>query len=146
MPDAALPPIPRSRAWTASDTERPRSLNAERSGHWRTHRAQTEADRDRWRILWLQAFGADRPHLDACWVVALPSYKRSPQDTGNCYPTVKAAVDALVDLAVIPDDTGEYVHGITLLAPSKDKTDGLFITLLDASDDPAPGGREGLES
>jgi hypothetical protein len=37
------------------------------------------------------------------------------QDTAACNPSVKAAIDGLVDASVVPDDTGEFVRQITFL-------------------------------
>lgn len=38
-------------------------------------------------------------------------------DTGNNYPSVKAAIDGLRDAGVLVDDTSEYVLSILLHAP-----------------------------
>ena len=41
-----------ARAWRASRPGRPRSLNAERSAHWREHRRATAEERKEWGWLW----------------------------------------------------------------------------------------------
>ena len=120
------------RSWTVTDLARPRSLNAERSGHWRKHRAETNEEVERWGWLWRAALPPGL-HLARIDVEAAPSYKSRPQDTGNCYPSVKAAIDALVSLGVIPDDTGTHVAAITMHAPDGTlKADSLTITIQEA--------------
>ena len=113
---------------TAVDHTRPWSLNAERSDHWRRHREKTREARERWAWLWMAA-GAKQLHLDVVEVIAQPSYKARPQDTGACYGSVKAAIDALVDVGCIPGDTGKHVLAITMLAPLAG-VDGLTISAL----------------
>lgn len=128
-PDAPGPsPLtPVSRDWTATDHHRPRSLNSERSGHWRAHREGTREERERWGWIW-RATIPSGTRLERIRVVASPSYKRSPADTGNCYPSVKAALDGLVDVGIIPDDTGAHVLSITMTAPTSGP-DSLSVTI-----------------
>jgi hypothetical protein len=45
--------------------------------------------------------------------------KHPIQDTGNCYGSVKAALDGLVDAGVLPDDTPAHVLSIKFNAPRK---------------------------
>lgn len=92
------------------------SLNAERSQHWTKRKAAT--------IEWRQAFFAlakeakiprlTRIHVDV-WVYG----KGQLQDTANCYPSVKAAIDGLVDAKVIPDDTPQHLLSIRFWAPQR---------------------------
>lgn len=115
-------------SFSATDLTRPRSLNAERSGHWREHRVQTDEDRQRWGWLWRTVLPSGL-RVQRCAITAQPSYSSRPQDTGNCYPSVKAAVDALVDVGVLPDDSGAHVASIMLLAPLRGP-DALTVTLV----------------
>jgi len=49
-------------------------------------------------------------------VTVQPFQKRGRlQDTAACNPSVKAAIDGLVDAGIIPDDSGEFVRMITFL-------------------------------
>lgn len=115
------------RLWTIRDTTRPISLNAERSAHWRVHRRTTAEAVERWA--WL-ARQARIPHLAAVIIEAHPTYKGRKQDAGNCYPTVKAAIDALVAVGVLDDDTPDIVRAITLHAPDPSiSTDGLTLVV-----------------
>lgn len=50
-------------------------------------------------------------------------------DCGACAPCVKAAIDGLVDGKVIPDDTPEWLHSITFLAPKKTGRDALTLVI-----------------
>lgn len=58
------------------------------------------------------------PVCVTAWQLVPVAFRGRPQDTGNCYPTVKAVVDGLVDAGAFPDDTGETVAALTLLAAS----------------------------
>lgn len=121
------PPSALLRSVEAHDAERPWSLNAERREHWREHRKLTAEARDRWGWLWRTA-GAHRLQFARVEVVAQPSYSHHPQDTAACVGSVKAAVDALVDVGCIPDDTGAHVASVLMLAPVAGK-DGLTVTV-----------------
>lgn len=41
------------------------------------------------------------------------------QDVAACNPSVKAAIDGIVDAGVLPDDSSEYVRSITFTAPQR---------------------------
>jgi hypothetical protein len=49
-------------------------------------------------------------------------------DTAACNPSVKAAIDGLVDAGVIENDTGEFVQQITFMPVKKGKN-ALVLTL-----------------
>lgn len=100
---------------------RPTSLNAERSGHWRTRHGATAAIRT---TVQLVASGRtrwgpklDRPDRFPIRIDAYPVQSGILGDAGNCYPTVKAAIDGLRDAEVLPDDDPRYVTTIALHAP-----------------------------
>lgn len=110
---------------------RVRSLNAERSSHW-TQRGQATRH-------WREHFGwlarARRVQFDAVHITAEVVQKRPLMDTGNCYPTLKAAIDGLVDGGVIQDDSPKYVKSITMMAPripGPDEPECLILTLREA--------------
>lgn len=115
-----------AREWTLTVRDRPRSLNAERTAHWTLHSVQTANERRAWFV---EARNAKVPPLAAVTITAQPNYAEGQQDTGNCYPTIKAAIDGLVDAGIIADDTGEYVHSITMLAPGSTKIDALTLLI-----------------
>lgn len=101
---------------------RPSSLNAERSSNWRSRHHATAA----WRQMSnLVATGRTEhgprvarftPPVE---IVATPVQKGRLPDAGNCYPSVKAAIDGLVDAGLLPDDSPPYVHAVTLRAPRR---------------------------
>lgn len=53
------------------------------------------------------------------------------RDVEACAPTVKVALDVLVDIGVFPDDSPQYVARIAYLTPVKTGTDQLVITITD---------------
>lgn len=103
------------RRWTLVHEARPVTLNAERAAHWRHHRQLTAE--------WRQAFAwlARAHHLPAMQRIAVTATPvlsdRRAQDVGACFPSVKAAVDGLVDAGVIPDDTPAHVVRLTFETP-----------------------------
>ena len=92
---------------------KPLTTNAERRGN-RWGRAEHVKQ-------WRQAFAwlarkEGIPPMAWISVVAQPEQARGRlQDTAACNPSVKAAIDGLVDAGVVPDDTGEHVREITFL-------------------------------
>jgi len=89
------------------------TTNAERKGN-RWGRAEHVKE---WRaaFAWL-ARKHEVPRMAWISVVAQPAQKRGRlQDTAACNPSVKAAIDGLVDAGIVPDDTGHYVREITFL-------------------------------
>lgn len=100
---------------------RPRSLNAERSGSTWEHRRITAAEREQWGWAWTEARqGSSWPrttHPD-CFVVAAQPYLVGPlQDAGNCYPSVKAAIDGAIDARLVHDDDPTRLLRVTLHRP-----------------------------
>jgi hypothetical protein len=43
------------------------------------------------------------------------------QDVGACNPSVKAAIDGIVDAGVLPDDSSQYMKSLIFLPPRNDK-------------------------
>lgn len=105
--------------------KRPWSLNEERSQHWRRRHERVEE----WRnaFTWL-AHRANVPRLRWCFVEATPwlATRQHEQDTANCFPAVKAAIDGLIDVKkygrvlvrnVLADDGPDVVRRITFHRP-----------------------------
>ena len=93
--------------------KRPMTTNAERSGN-RWGRAEHTRE---WREAFAWITRQERvPRMRWINVTVQPFQKRGRlQDTAACNPSVKAAIDGIVDAGVIPDDTGEHVRMITFL-------------------------------
>jgi len=89
------------------------SLNEERSAHWSAGRARTRETRG--YLAWALA-GRDLPTFREPVEIEAQSYGVR-FDAGNDLPTVKAAVDVLVDMGVLEDDRAEYVRRLILNAP-----------------------------
>lgn len=119
----------------------PWSLNWERSAHYHAHGRKTKEWRDLAAKL---AAEAEWPSgLARVTVLARPIY-RSPSsftDTGNCFPSVKAIVDGLVDYGLIPDDNWPHVAELRLLAPKTHLTDGIMVQVVEV--DPVDGHADG---
>lgn len=91
------------------------SLNDERSSHWRERDERTRTVRQYafWAITNTHAvvpLYSERVEIEAT------SYGIRT-DPGNDLPTVKALVDALVDLGILEDDRGKFVSRLILNAP-----------------------------
>lgn len=92
---------------------RVKSLNAERSKHWsQKHQATAH-----WREMFGWLGSTSKQNFCRVSIVAEIVQKKPLMDTGNCYPSVKAAIDGLVDAGILPDDKAENVESITMLAP-----------------------------
>ena len=55
-------------------------------------------------------------------------------DVAACYPTVKAAIDGLVDAGVVPDDGPFNVTRITFRAPQVAQREGLRLRICEEPD------------
>lgn len=114
------------RWWVLEYPARPWTTNAERRGHRYERAALTKE----WRgaFYWL-AKVQQIPALGTVTIMVEPLQARGPlQDTAACNPAVKAAIDGLVDAGVIPDDSGQFVRGITFL-PARKLKDALVLTI-----------------
>ena len=72
-----------------------------------------------WResFAWL-AKKARMPHMEQCVISAIPHLRdRRAQDTGACFPAVKAAIDGMVDAGVLDDDGPEHVIELRFFRP-----------------------------
>jgi hypothetical protein len=103
--------------WWAAVPGKPRTLNEERKGSTMEHRRHTREAREAWGYAWMMA---GIPHtLFGVGVTAWPIYpnEASLPDTGNTYPTVKAALDGLVDIGKLAGDDRRHVFNIDLRPP-----------------------------
>ena len=84
------------------------------------------------------AVQAGIPPLTQVVIIAQPLLKsrRSLPDVAACYPTVKAAIDGIVDAKVIADDTDRYLKALLFLPAEIGKVEGLRLTILPAQNDP----------
>jgi crossover junction endodeoxyribonuclease RusA len=106
--------------------KKPITTNAERAGN-RWNRAEHTKE---WRtaFTWI-ARKQKIPVMKWVNVTAQPFQKRGRlQDTAACNPSVKAAIDGLVDAGMVPDDSGEFVRMITFL-PCRRGEDSLTLII-----------------
>lgn len=108
--------------------KRPVTLNAER----RMHHFERAKIVKEWRdaFAWLAKLN-HVPKLDKVVIIAQPHLAGGRmQDCDACHPSVKAAIDGLVDAKVLIDDAPPHVLEIRYMAPIKDANDGLTITVI----------------
>jgi hypothetical protein len=88
------------------------TLNTARSKHWRAWAKHTAAVREMAREA---TETAQIPRLAECRIVALPLQKRGPlADIGGHFPTIKAAIDGIVDAGVLEDDDPKHLVAMTI--------------------------------
>ena len=77
------------------------------------------------------AVAANVPGLDKVKITACPWLKgKRSQDVAACLPSVKAAIDGLVDAGVLVDDTPAHVLSLEFLPPALGaEVDELVLTL-----------------
>ena len=108
-------------AWTLQYPVRPLTINLERNmSYWDRNRVMSETrEWFGWQAKMIPAF--DRIEVEACVV---QSNGRHRMDLGNCLPSVKAAIDGLVDGGVIPDDDDKRLIRLcftpTIIVPGED--------------------------
>lgn len=78
--------------------------------HW-----QQRAQRTRWiRHAAALAARGTRQHRQA-HVTAYVAYPRANRaDPGNAYPTLKAAIDGVIDAGILPDDDHKHLPALTI--------------------------------
>jgi hypothetical protein len=101
-------------------------LNSNDSGAWQRHHHLV--------ALWRQMAGwaavaAKAPRLSRAYILAELRFRdRRRRDPANWYPTVKAAVDGLVDIGVLPDDSADFLIGPDLrLGPVERTGNGCLL-------------------
>lgn len=116
--------------WTITDKQRPWTANAERSMHYHKRAGLIKDARHRWMLL---TMAEQVPQLNVISVEAQPLSKtrRWRPDVAACYPTVKSAIDGIVDAGVIADDDDKHLVSITFLPVQYGTIDGLRITIFD---------------
>lgn len=82
-----------------------------------------------------EAVQAEIPKLAKVKITACPWLKgKRSQDVAACLPSVKAAIDGLVDAGVLTDDTPAYVLSLSFLPPSlQAEVDELVLTIEEAA-------------
>lgn len=98
-----------TRAWTVELPSGMELLNANQRLHWRVRSARTKLLRG--EAAW-QARKAGIPKLARAHIVG--EYRppdRRRRDVANLYPSFKAAIDGLVDAAVLEDDDDTHLVG-----------------------------------
>jgi len=116
-----------TRTWTVTVASELPMLNLNQRLHWAKKAAMTK----HWRRLALtNAMAAGLPrNLSRVHIVAHVTKPTNRQyDVHNLLPTLKAAVDGLVDYGLIPDDTNQYLVGPDLRQGGKGEP-GITITI-----------------
>jgi hypothetical protein len=101
--------------WVLEYAAKPLLMNKQRTMHfqawgkicaeWREH-------------FWALAVDQKIPHLDACTIdVRHTVSTRRRVDPVACYPSVKAAIDGIVDAGVLDDDDQHHLRWVKFLAP-----------------------------
>jgi hypothetical protein len=103
---------------------KPWSLNEERRLHWRDHGDRTRALRFATACLVPRDAGRYAKRVE---IEATPVGVR--MDAGNAYPTVKCAIDGLVDAGVITDDDCRFVERLILNASVPKGEPSLVLTV-----------------
>lgn len=84
-------------------------INANHRMHWAKKAEKTKAIR--WRARWAAKTSGikrmDQAHLTVH--IHWPDKRR--RDEHNITPTIKAAIDGLIDAGLLPDDSGDYLTG-----------------------------------
>ena len=99
--------------------QRPWTTNAERKGN-RWERAELVKV---WRSAFQILAKSERiPPMIWMSVTVEPHQKGGRlQDVGACHPSVKAAIDGIVDAGILPDDSSQYLRSLIYLPPVNDK-------------------------
>ena len=116
--------------WTITDKERPWTANAERRMHYHERARRVREARTRWT--WL-VLAEKIPNLERVSIVAQPlaRSRKWRADVAACYPSVKAAIDGIVDAGVIGDDDDSHLLAVTFLPVRYAGQDGLTLTIVD---------------
>lgn len=122
-----------TRTWTLTVTSAIPMLNLNQRMHWAKKAQLTK----HWRTLTLaNAMAADLPrNLDRVHITAhIIKPTNRAYDVHNLLPTLKAAVDGLVDYGLIPDDTNAHLVGPDLRQGGKGEA-GVTITITELQED-----------
>lgn len=111
---------------------RPLLVNAERSAHWRVHRAETRNVRTMAMLLWTKERRRLGGPLERVKVDVYPSYAGGQlPDTGACLPAVKAIIDGAVDATLLEHDGPTVVCHLAFHRPriDGDLGDGVMVVM-----------------
>lgn len=116
------------RRWILEDKEKSWTVNIERTWHFQKRAKAVRECRERFG--WLIA-EQQMPKLNQIKVAIVPlaKDKRGIQDVGACLPAAKAAIDAIVDMGIIPDDNPDHVVALTFYATQVIGYDGLRVVI-----------------
>ncbi len=130
-----------SRQLTVAVPGRPFSLNAERSKHWSDRARRVAQFRLDAKFATLEALGSRRPRFERVSVDVYPYAlnRRYRQDVGNCYASMKAALDGVVDTGILADDDDSHVVAVTF-HPHQFGVDQLVLVLTESE-----GGEAGAQ-
>lgn len=113
--------------WTLTHPAKATTVNKSRTEHFHTRAAH---DRE-WRgVFWLLAMEAHVPPCEAIAVrVQQECRTRRLPDVAACLPSVKAAIDGLVDAGVIPDDDPAHMRRLVFEAPVTTGRDAITLEI-----------------
>lgn len=114
---------------------KPFTSNEERRSHWRKTAMVRRRTREEARML---ALAAVRPGTAWVWPVTVSVQDQAKtanlRDVGAVAPHVKAVLDGITDSRRIwPDDSPQYVAGVTYLPAVKTGTDALVLVIKDSA-------------
>ena len=114
--------------WTLRLEAKPLLLNAERAASRWVRADHTAMWRQAFYVLALQQ---KVPKLEQATIEVrhTKSGKGKVPDVCACVPSVKAAVDGIVDAGVLPDDTPKHLLAVTFHAPVRGETDSLELVV-----------------
>lgn len=121
------------RVWFLTYNARPWLVNSERAGSKRGiggHFGRSELTRE-WRGTFAALATAEKvPPLRWARVeVAQACKDRRTPDIGNCHPAVKAAIDGLVDVGVLEDDSDDNIRFLGYVPPRVAGFDALTLKI-----------------
>ena len=122
-----------TRTWTVTVASELPMLNLNQRLHWAKKAQLTKHWR---RLAYLNATIADLPrNLNRVHIIAhVTKPTNRAYDAHNLLPTLKAAVDGLVDYGLIPDDTNAHLVGPDLRQGGKGDA-GITITITELQED-----------
>lgn len=110
-------------------------MSANQRLHWADKAKRTKAVR---QLANYAARAQSIPEHDVTHVAAFIGYPRAGKaDPSNSFPTIKAAIDGLVDAGVWPEDDSTHVIGPTFLRDPK-TSDGTYSVRLVITDQDIP--------
>lgn len=116
------------RVWDLIDKTRPWTVNAERTWHHMKRAKLVKDCRERFRIYALEAQIPKLHHI-AIEVWPLSPHRKWRPDVGACFPSVKSAIDGIVDAGIIPNDTDEFLGWVRFYPLLKWPHEGLLVRI-----------------